>query len=94
MPRYFLLLVDDYSRFMWLLLLSAKDEATTALKRFQAEAQTEARPKLRVLRTDRGGEFTSKSLAAHFADTGVKRPHSAVLAAAEWRGRTPQPDGG
>ena len=36
--RYFLLLVDDYSRFMWLVLLTSKDEAATALKRFQAEA--------------------------------------------------------
>jgi transposase InsO family protein len=71
--RYFLLLVDDHSRFMWLVLLSTKDEAAAALKRFQAEAQTEARRQLRTLRTDRGGEFTSSTLAAHFADTGVKR---------------------
>ena len=34
--RYFLLLVDDYSRFMWLHLLSSKDEAPTAIKEFQA----------------------------------------------------------
>ena len=40
--RYFLLLVDDYSRFMWLVLFTSKDEAATALKCFQAEAQTEA----------------------------------------------------
>ncbi|KAK1645759.1 hypothetical protein QYE76_063564 [Lolium multiflorum] len=71
--RYFLLLVDDHSRFMWLVLLSTKDEAAVALKRFQAEAQTEARRQLCTLRTDRGGEFTSSTLAAHFADTGAKR---------------------
>jgi transposase InsO family protein len=72
--RYFLLLVDDQSRYMWLVLLTAKDEAaTTALKRSQAEVQTEANRKLHTLRTDRGGEFTSSALAAHFADTGVKR---------------------
>ena len=34
--RYFLLLVDDYSRYIWLVLLSTKDEAGAALKRFQA----------------------------------------------------------
>jgi hypothetical protein len=32
--RYFLLLVDDYSRYMWLDLLSAKDETGVTLKRF------------------------------------------------------------
>jgi transposase InsO family protein len=58
---------------MWLLLLKSKDEAAVALKRFQAEAQTEVRRKLRTLRMDRSGEFTSNALAAHFADTGVKR---------------------
>jgi transposase InsO family protein len=78
--RYFLLLVDDYSRYMWLTLLAAKDEAATALKRFQAEAQTEGRCRLRTLRTDRGGEFTSAALAAHFADTGVKRHLTAPYA--------------
>jgi transposase InsO family protein len=71
--RYFLLLVDAYSRFMWLVLLSTKDEAAAELKRFQAESQTEARRPLRTLRTDRGGEFTSSPLAAHFADTGIRR---------------------
>jgi hypothetical protein len=33
---YFLLLVDDKSRFMWLWLLTTKDEAHMALKQFQA----------------------------------------------------------
>lgn len=78
--RYFLLLVDDHSRFMWLVLLATKDGAAEALKRFQAEAQTEARRKLRTLRTDRGGEFTSNALAAHFAHTGVKRHLTAPYA--------------
>jgi transposase InsO family protein len=54
-------------------LLKLKDEAAVALKRFQAEVQTEARRKLRKLRTDHGGEFTSNALDAHFADTDVKR---------------------
>jgi hypothetical protein len=40
------MLVDDYSRFMWLVLLSTKDEAATTVKRYQVEAQTEACRKL------------------------------------------------
>ncbi|XP_073351897.1 uncharacterized protein [Aegilops tauschii subsp. strangulata] len=71
--RYFLFLVDDHSRYMWLTLLSSKDEAGIATKRFQARAEVEARRKLGTLRTDRGGEFTSSSLAEHFAATGVQR---------------------
>jgi transposase InsO family protein len=71
--RYFLLLIDGYICFMWLVLLTSKDEAAMALKRFQAEAQTEARRKLRTLCTNRGNEFTSNELVAHFVATGVKR---------------------
>jgi transposase InsO family protein len=58
---------------MWLVLLTSKDEAAMALKCFQAEAQTEARCKLRTLCTNRGDEFTSNELVAHFVATGVKR---------------------
>jgi hypothetical protein len=32
--RYFLLLVDDCSRYMWLQLPMSKDEAAEAIKRF------------------------------------------------------------
>jgi hypothetical protein len=32
--RYFLLLVDDYSRFMWVKLLRTKDEAVDAIRQF------------------------------------------------------------
>lgn len=37
--RYFLLLVDDYSRYMWLTLLASKDAAPCAIKRIQAVAE-------------------------------------------------------
>lgn len=52
--RYFLLLVDDYSRFMWLSLLPSKDGAAAAIKRIQAAAERKSGKKLRALRTDRG----------------------------------------
>ena len=54
----FLLLIDDKSRFMWLILLQAKSEAVEAIKRIQAQAEAEYRKKMRVLCTARGEEFT------------------------------------
>lgn len=48
--RYFLLLVDDCSRFMWLQLLVSKDEAAVAIRRFQDQVEVESGKKLRVLR--------------------------------------------
>jgi len=74
--KYFILLVDDCSRFMWLQLLTSKSEAAEAIKKFKARAEAESSKKLRVLRTDRGGEFTSMEFAAYCAAEGVVRHHT------------------
>ncbi|XP_066320369.1 uncharacterized protein [Miscanthus floridulus] len=58
---YFLLQVDDCSCYMWLQLLTSKDEAAAAIKKFKMCAEAKSGKKLRVLRTDCGGEFTSGS---------------------------------
>jgi hypothetical protein len=78
--RYFLLLVDDLSRYMWVVVLGSKGEAADVIKRAQAAAEAECGRKLRVLRTDNGGEFTS-----YCADEGVQHhysmPYGAVVTA-------------
>jgi transposase InsO family protein len=71
--RYFLLLVDDKSRFMWLSVMSTKDQAAAAIKAFQERTEAESGLKLGVLRTDRGGEFTSVEFAEYCAAEGVRR---------------------
>ena len=73
---YFLLLVDDCSRYMWLQLLMSKDEAAVAIKKFKTHVEAESGKKLCVLRTDRGGEFTSVEFAAYCVDQGVGQHHT------------------
>jgi transposase InsO family protein len=75
--RYFLLMVDDMSRYMWLVLLSTKDEADAAIRRVKAAAELQSGCKLCTLRTDRGGEFTSRSFEDFCVDNGVQRHLSA-----------------
>jgi len=91
--RYFLLMVDDATRFMWAVLLPTKDAAADAVKRVKAEAEKETGRELKVLRTDNGGEFTVGELAQYFAAEGVKRHYSAPLTAAERCGGAAQSDG-
>jgi transposase InsO family protein len=74
--RYFLLLVDDKSRFMWLALLAAKSDTLAALKKFQAKVEVETGRHLRVLRTDNGGEFTSVEFKMYYAKHDVERQHT------------------
>lgn len=68
-----LVLIDDRSRFMWVDLLKTKDEAARAIVKFQAAAELECGHKLRVLRTDRGGEFTSATFYEHCEEIGVQQ---------------------
>lgn len=91
--KYFLLLVDDFSRFMWLILQAAKSDAPAAIKRFKAAAERESGRKLKVLRTDYGGEFTSVKFGDYCAAEGIKRHHSAPYSpqqngVVKWRNQT------
>lgn len=78
--HYFLLLVDDYTRYMWVSLLPSRDEATAAIKRVQAAAERKMGKRIQALRTDRGGEFLSAAFEKYYADIGLHRelttPHS------------------
>jgi hypothetical protein len=62
--KYFLLLVDDLSRYMWVAVIPSKDRAMVTIKDIQAWAEGESDLKLKALHTDCIGEFT----AAEFTD--------------------------
>ena len=74
--RYFLLFVDDLSRYMWVMILGNKGEAADVIRHAQAAAEAESGRKLRVLRTNNGGKFTAVEFAAYCADEGIQRHHS------------------
>jgi hypothetical protein len=74
---YFLPLIDDLSRYMWVVVLSSKGEAADAIRRAQAAAEAECDRKLRVLRTEHDGEFTAAEFTSYCADQGVQRHYSA-----------------
>jgi hypothetical protein len=72
--RYFLLLVDDATRYMWAVLLDSKAAAADAIKRHQAAV--ECGRKLRLLRTDNGGEFTVAEFVTYCVE-GIQRHYYA-----------------
>jgi hypothetical protein len=82
--RYFLLLVDDATCYMWVVLLAAKSEAAGAIRCIQVAAE-ECGHKLRVLTTDNGRGFTAAEFVTYYADEGVMRHFSAL--------NTPQQNG-
>lgn len=76
--RYFLLLVDDCSRYMWIYLLKTKDEAFECFKRFKTLVESRVpESKVKVLRTDRGGEFCSNEFKSYCEEHGIQRHYTA-----------------
>ncbi|GKA15002.1 zinc finger, CCHC-type containing protein [Tanacetum coccineum] len=67
------LLVDDCTRFMWAYFLTSKDQAFSTFKEFRQKIEMEMRMKVRMLRTDRGGEFTSNEFTRYCKENGIAR---------------------
>jgi hypothetical protein len=61
---YFLLLVDDASRFMWVVLLPTNAAVVDAIKHVQATAEKESDLKLQVLHTNNDAEFIATEFVA------------------------------
>jgi hypothetical protein len=75
--RYFLTFIDDFSRKNHVYLLKAKGEAFEKFKQYKALVENEIGHKIKVLRSDNGGEFVSKKFDAFFAECGIQRQTSA-----------------
>ncbi|KAH9668658.1 Integrase catalytic domain-containing protein [Citrus sinensis] len=55
--RYFISFIDDYSRYMYLYLLYDKGEALDAFKVYKAEVEKQLGKPIKIVRSDRGGEY-------------------------------------
>jgi len=84
--RYFLTIVDDFSRGTWTHLMVTKDEAIALIKRFVIMAKTQFGKTVRIIRSDNALELGRSSEALNFfTDTGIKHETSCV--------HTPQQNG-
>ncbi|KAK1619346.1 hypothetical protein QYE76_024863 [Lolium multiflorum] len=60
--EYFMLVVDDLSQYMWIVLLKSKDQGLQAIEKIKEAGEVKARAK-KSLRIDRGGELKPKVVA-------------------------------
>lgn len=70
--RYFMCIVDDYSRFVKLYLLKDKAEAKEYIKNYVRMAENQFGRKPAIIRSDRGGEFVNKELAQFYREEGIQ----------------------
>jgi hypothetical protein len=57
--KYFLLFIDDFSRYCWVYFLKSKADVFAEFVKFKAAVELETGNKLKILRSDNGGEYTS-----------------------------------
>jgi transposase InsO family protein len=68
---YFLTFIDDFSRKIWIYFLRHKSETFAKLQEFKAEAEKQSGKYVKVLRSDGGGEYSSKEYANFCKSQGV-----------------------
>ncbi|KAL6311801.1 hypothetical protein AAG906_020910 [Vitis piasezkii] len=57
--KYMVTFIDDFSRYVWVYFMKEKSETFSKFKEFKEMTETEVDKRIRCLRTDNGGEYTS-----------------------------------
>ncbi|CAI7913334.1 unnamed protein product, partial [Closterium sp. NIES-54] len=72
--RYFLTIVDDWSRLMWAYPLKQKDHAASTIKEdWLPFVEKQAECVVKRIRTDRGGEFLGAEMTAWLKKQGIQK---------------------
>jgi hypothetical protein len=70
---YYVSFIDDYSRKTWIYLLKEKNEVSGKLKEFKALVENLTERKIKTLRSNNGGEFTSEEFKEYYKEVVIKR---------------------
>ncbi|KAL4289903.1 hypothetical protein GQ457_14G000940 [Hibiscus cannabinus] len=70
--RYFVVFVDDFSRMTWVYFVKEKSEVFSVFKKFKSSIEKQSGNAVKVLRTDRGGEFVSTEFDNFCEEMGIQ----------------------
>jgi transposase InsO family protein len=70
---YYVLFIDDHSRKNWIYFLKNKDGVLAKFQEFKAQIENQTKIKIKILRSDNGGEYTSKEFNSFCTEVGIKR---------------------
>ena len=70
--EYFLSFIDDNTHFTWVYMLKKKDEVFRKFREWKAMVERESGHRLKTLRTDNGGEYTSTEFKEYLEAEGVR----------------------
>jgi hypothetical protein len=70
---YYVSFIVDFSRKTWIYILKTKDEVFSMFREFKALVENQTRKKIKVLRSNNGGEYTSKEFEGFCKEVEIKR---------------------
>ncbi|KAH9728046.1 hypothetical protein KPL70_008880 [Citrus sinensis] len=83
--RYFMTMIDDYSRRVWVYVLKSKDQVFGKFKEWKALVENQTEKKVKKLRTDNDLEYCNQEFDSFCANEGIARHRTVRL--------TPQQNG-
>ena len=68
---YFITFIDDHSRFGYVFLIRHKSESFEMFKRYRNEVKKQTGKDIKILRSDRGGEYLSSEFLTYLEENGI-----------------------
>lgn len=68
---YYLTFIDDYSRYYWVYFLKEKFEVFSRFQEFKAMVENQTGRKIKVMRSNRGGEYMSSAFINFCKNHGI-----------------------
>jgi transposase InsO family protein len=69
--KYYIIFVDDFSRYTWLIPLKHKSDALEQFVKFKCLTEIFFSLRIKQLQTDGGGEYSSSAFSKFLADHGI-----------------------
>ena len=70
--RYYVTFIDDATRKVWIYFLKNKSEGFATFKKWKLAVELETNHKVKSLRSDNGGEYSSKVFVDYCAEQGIR----------------------
>lgn len=81
--KYFVSFIDDFSRKSWIYFIQRKSEVCSKFKEFHKMLENQKGIKIKMLRSDGGGEYMSGELKTYLRENGIRSamtpPHTPQL---------------
>jgi hypothetical protein len=72
---YYVIFIDDHFRKTWIYFLKTKDGVLSRFQEYRAQVENLTKKKIKVLRSDNGGEYTSQDFSDFCIEARIKREY-------------------